>query len=132
VEILIVVTIIGVLVAMVIPRLSGRSKQAKITVAKADIEANLSIALDLYELDCGAFPGSEDGLAALIIKPDSSPFWKGPYLKSKKTPKDPWGNEYVYTCPGANNSHSYDLFSYGPDGTEGGDDDITNWESDVE
>ena len=135
VEILLVVTIIGIMVAMIVPRLSGRSKQAKISVTKADIEANLSIALDLYELDNGAYPITEQGLMALIIEPDISPVpqnWNGPYLKKVKIPKDPWGNKYVYVCPGIYNTQTYDLWSYGPDQVEGGGDDITNWEDNAD
>ena len=131
VEILLVITIIAIMVAMVVPRLAGRSKQAKISIAEADIEASLSIALDLYELDNGMYPSSGQGLKALIEKPDITPIpnnWKGPYLKKRVMPKDPWGNPYNYAYPGVNNSDGYDLWSVGPDQSEGGDDDITNWE----
>ena len=133
IEILLVITIIGILVAMIVPQLSGRSKQAKISIAKADIEANLGVALDLYELDNGTFPETSQGLRALIEKPEITPVpqnWNGPYIKRNRMPRDPWGNAYLYTYPGVNNPQSYDLWSSGPDGTSGGGDDITNWESD--
>ena len=128
VELMLVVIIISILVAMVVPRLMGRSDQARETAARADIEANLASALDLYEADTGSFPKTEQGLDALIAKPSSSQAakrWKGPYIKKK--PQDPWGNPYVYKFPGDHGSN-YDLYSYGKDGNEGGGDDITNWE----
>ena len=125
IELMLVVIIIGVLVSMVVPRLVGRSEEARISAAKADINANISVALDLFELDHGRYPTTGEGLSALRVKPASSTDWKGPYLK--RTPQDPWGNPYVYRSPGDHNL-DYDLYSYGPDGAEGGGDDITNWE----
>lgn len=122
IELMLVVIIIGVLVAMVMPRLVGRSEEARRVAAKADIEANIALALDLYELDNGRYP---DSLDALRIKPEDSTNWKGPYLK--KMPLDPWGKPYLYKYPGEHNKEDYDLYSLGPDGTEGTDD-ITNWE----
>jgi general secretion pathway protein G len=119
IELMLVVIIIGVLVSMVVPRLVGRSEEARVSAAKADINANLSTALDLYELDNGQYP---DSLDALMVKTAEG---KGPYLKRK--PQDPWGNSYAYKKPGEHNS-DYDLYSYGPDAKEGGDDDIGNWE----
>ena len=125
IELMLVVIIIGVLVSMVVPRLVGRSEEARVSAAKADINANISVALDLFELDNGRYPSAEEGLAALRTKPASATNWKGPYLKRK--PVDPWGSEYVYRSPG-DHSPDYDLYSFGPDGTEGGDDDVNNWE----
>jgi len=129
IEVMLVVLIIGILAALAVPRLVGRSQEARITATQADIESNISIALDLYELDSGTYPSTEQGLSALVVKPSSSPVptdWKGPYLK--KTPKDPWGHLYVYKNPGEKNTTSFDLYSLGPDATEGTEDDITNWE----
>ncbi len=129
IELMLVVIIISILSAMVVPRLVGRSKEAKLAAAKADIESNISLVLDMYELDNGLYPTTEQGLIALMGKPTTSPVptnWKGPYLK--KLPKDPWGKDYVYTSPGMHNKDDYDLFSYGPDGIES-QDDIVNWES---
>ena len=130
IEIMLVIIIIGVLVAMVVPNLAGRSDQARIAAAQADIEANLATALDLYELDNGKYPTTEQGLLALLEEPTSSPVptnWNGPYLKKKRIPLDPWKRNYVYAFPGAQNTDGYDLSSYGPDGKEGGDDDVSNW-----
>jgi len=129
IELMIVVTIIAALAAMVVPRLSGRSEDAKIAVAKADIETNVSMALKLYELDNGTLPTMEQGLDALMTKPTSSPApenWKGPYLEKK--PLDPWKRLYQYRFPGTSNTAGYDLFSFGKDGSEGTTDDIKNWE----
>ncbi|RKY38316.1 MAG: type II secretion system protein GspG [Candidatus Omnitrophota bacterium] len=123
IEIMLVVIIISILAAMIAPRLSGRSEQAKLSVAKVDIEANLSLALDLYEMDNGSYPQS---LEDLRTKPAGVDSWKGPYIKKK--PVDPWGREYVYKFPGEHNPDSYDLYSLGPDGQAGTKDDVVNWE----
>lgn len=131
IELMLVVIILGILVAMVVPRLAGRTEQARRAAAVADIESNIAVALDLYELDNGVYPSTEQSLAALISEPTSSPVppnWNGPYLKKRKLPIDPWGREYVYVSPGVHNEEDYDLYSYGPDGVEGGGDDVTNWE----
>ncbi|MBF0490280.1 MAG: type II secretion system major pseudopilin GspG [Candidatus Omnitrophica bacterium] len=132
IEIMLVVIIIGVLVAMVVPNISGRSDQARKTAAKTDIEANLGNSLDLYQLDNAHYPTTEQGLKALIQEPSTPPVpmkWNGPYLKKKTLPKDPWGHEYVYVYPGEHNKDSYDLSSLGADGVESKDD-ITNWDKD--
>ncbi|MBL7131936.1 MAG: type II secretion system major pseudopilin GspG [Candidatus Omnitrophica bacterium] len=134
VELMLVVIIIGILVAMVVPRLAGRSEQARSAAAKADIESNLALALDLYELDNGRYPTTEQGLNALITESTSTPVpvnWNGSYLKKKKIPNDPWGRPYIYTCPGMHNQEDYDLYSYGPDAVEGGGDDVVNWEEET-
>jgi general secretion pathway protein G len=124
IELMLVVIIISALVAMVLPRLTGRSEQARIAAAKADINVNIATALKLYELDNGAFPTTEEGLDALLHKPPSAPNWNGPYLEKK--PIDPWGREYKYISPGKHRP-DYDLYSLGRDGVES-EDDITNWE----
>ena len=126
IELMLVVIILGALVAMIVPRLAGRSEQAKIAVASADVKSNLSLALDLFELDNGSYPSSEQGLVVLLTKPAGSEVknWRGPY--SKKKPTDPWGNSYQYRFP-SSHGKDYDLFSFGPDGIES-DDDIGNWQ----
>lgn len=129
IELMLVVIIIGILAALVVPRLAGRSEQARQAAAKADIEANIATALDLYELDSGQYPTTEHGLVALMQKPSSPPVpqnWRGPYLK--KEPKDPWGRPYMYKSPGEHNVADYDLACWGKDGVEGGGDDVVNWE----
>jgi len=128
IELMIVVIIIAALAAMVVPRLAGRSEQAKVAIAKADVNANISMALKLYELDNGNFPSASQGIAALLTKPSGSPAptnWNGPYLESE--PVDPWGNPYRYKNPGLHNTTGYDLYSAGKDSHEGTEDDIGNW-----
>ncbi len=125
IELMLVVIIIGALVAMVMPRLAGRSEQAKVGAAKADISANIATALKLYELDNGRYPTGSDGLSALLAKPGNASNWNGPYLEKK--PVDPWGREYKYASPGSHRTYDYDLYSLGPDGVESKDD-VVNWE----
>lgn len=128
IELMLVVIILGVLAAMVMPRLSGRSEQAKVSVAKTDISANIATALDLYELDNGRYPTTEQGLSALSTKPgdlSEGANWNGPYLK--KEPLDPWGKAYQYKYPATHEGQDYDLYSFGPDGAES-EDDVGNWQ----
>ncbi|MFH0838759.1 MAG: type II secretion system major pseudopilin GspG [Candidatus Omnitrophota bacterium] len=125
IELMLVVIIIGALIAMVMPRFTGRGEQARIATARADIQANIATALKLYELDNGAFPATEEGLSALLNKSASASNWNGPYVEKK--PIDPWGREYQYKCPGEHRTTDYDLYSLGRDGTESVDD-VKNWE----
>lgn len=124
IELMLVVIIIGALAAMVLPRLTGRSEQARANACKADIKANIATALKLYELDNGSFPTTEEGLGALLQQPASAPSWNGPYLEVE--PLDPWGRAYRYKSPGDHKQQSYDLYSVGKDGKES-EDDVTNW-----
>ena len=124
IELMLVVIIIGALVAMVMPRLAGRSEQARVGAARADIQSNIATALKLYELDNGSYPGTDDGLNALLTRLPSAQNWNGPYLEKK--PIDPWGHEYQYRSPGTKRPHDYDLSSFGKDG-QASDDDVTNW-----
>ncbi len=126
IELLLVVVIIGILAAIVVPKLAGRSEDARIAAARADIKS-LSGQLATYEVDNGRYPTGDQGLMALILKPGNAPEpknWKGPYIESRDLPKDPWGHEYLYLCPGQKNNASFDLFSAGPDGQPGTEDDI--------
>lgn len=123
IELMLVVIIIGILSAMIVPRLAGRSEQARAQAAKTDINSNLSLVLDLYEMDMGTYPESLDYLTS---RPPSSESWRGPYIK--KRPQDPWARPYVYRYPGEHNTESYDLSSSGRDGQAGTQDDIKNWE----
>jgi len=125
IELMLVVIIIGVLVAMVVPRMSGRSEEARIAVAKADVDLNLATALKLYEMDNGAFPSSSEGLNALLTAPSTAKNWKGPYIE--KIPLDPWGKDYQYKSPGTHRTYDYDLYSLGRDGVESADD-VFNWQ----
>ena len=129
IEILMVVIIIGTLAAMVIPRITGRSDQARVAAAKADVTMNIPTALKLYELDNGFFPATEQGLQALLKRPGNEPVpqnWNGPYLE--KIPMDPWGKPYQYQSPGSHRVHDYDLWSLGKNPKEDkSDDDVVNW-----
>jgi len=122
VEMLLVVTIIGILAALVIPKIVGRSEQARITAAHADIFGGIKTALDAFEVDNGFYPKS---LQDLLQQPSNARNWHGPYLDN--LPVDPWGNPYVYVYPGRHNPTGYDLYSVGPDGKAGTEDDIVNW-----
>ncbi len=126
VEMLLVLVILATLAAIVVPKFAGRTEQAKVTAAETQI-SNLEIALDAFEVDNGFYPKGSDGLEDLVDKPSNTQDWRGPYIKD--LPVDPWGNEYVYEYPGKHNTNGFDLYSMGPDGRSGGDDDITNWKS---
>lgn len=132
IELMLVVVILGTLAAMILPRLAGRSEQARVSITKTDINANIATALDLYELDNGRYPTTEQSLSALRKKPGGFPEavnWNGPYLK--KEPVDPWGNAYQYKYPATHDGVDYDLYSWGSDGAES-EDDIGNWEESAE
>ena len=123
VEMLLVITIIGILAALVIPKMVGRSEQARVTAVHANL-SSIKTALDAFEVDNGYYPKS---LQDLLQQPNNAKNWHGPYLE--KFPQDPWGNNYLYYYPGKHNQNSYDLLSVGPDGKEGSEDDIGNWTS---
>lgn len=128
IELLLVMVIIAVLAAVVLPKLTGRSEDARISAAKSQI-AIFSNALSTYEIDNGSYPSTAQGLDALRNKPSGTPEpkgWKRPYLE-KDAGVDPWGNEWVYRQPGTKNADGYDVLSAGPDGREGTEDDIGNW-----
>jgi general secretion pathway protein G len=125
IELLLVLVILAVLAAIVVPKFTNRSEQARQTAAKTDIK-NIEGALDTFEVDNGRFPSSEEGLSALVNAPPGLDKWGGPYIKGGGVPKDPWGHPYVYRYPGTMNPKGFDLMSYGTDGREGTDD-IGNW-----
>ena len=110
VEMLVVITIIGLVMALVGPRVLGYLSDTKVKAAKIQIES-FQAALDLYYLDNGSYPATNEGLKALVQKPASAGAWNGPYLRTGAVPDDPWGHPYVYKVPG---DHSpYDIASYG-------------------
>ena len=131
IEILVVIVVIGLLAGLVGPRILGRVSEAKSATARTQIEL-IGVALDNYRLDNGAYPTTEQGLAALQEKPVREPAplsWRGPYLK-KAIPADPWGKAYAYTSPGEHTPSAYDLWTLGRDGQLGGEDDnadVTSW-----
>jgi len=127
IELLVVMVIIGLLGALVAPRLFKNVAKSKITAAKAQI-ANFQTALGAYRLDVGTFPSTDEGLQALRVAPLSAKNWEGPYLP-KEIPLDPWGNPYIYKYPGEHGDEP-DIISLGADGKEGGDGengDIFSW-----
>ncbi|AQQ71388.1 PilD-dependent protein PddA [Limihaloglobus sulfuriphilus] len=125
IELLLVLVILAALAAVVVPKFTRRSEQARITAAKTDI-SNIEVALDAFEIDNGRYPTTSEGIKALIEKPSNADGWETPYLK-RGVPKDPWGAEYIYKQPGSHNEYGYDLSSGGPDGQAGNEDDIVNW-----
>jgi len=128
-EIMLVVVIIGMLITVAVVKLSGQSEKARLVAARNQIDS-FKNALGIYELDNGVFPTGEQGLQALIAQPSGAalPNWKGPYLDPPVIRKDPWGRDYIYRYPGQKIPNGYDLFSVGPNGIEGDDDDIGNWQ----
>ncbi len=127
IELLVVMVIVGLLAALVGPRLFKNVGKGRATAAKAQI-ANFQTALGSYKLEIGTFPSTEEGLQALRVKPLSAAKWDGPYLV-KEVPLDPWGNPYVYKFPGEHGDEP-DIISYGLDGREGGEgenEDVVSW-----
>ncbi len=111
-EILVVIAILGLLIGLVAPAALRQLGGARNSVAKQSIERIGSV-LDLYKLDAGSYPTTEQGLAALTEKPSGATVWNGPYLKDGKTPLDPWNHPYLYRSPSARQGHDYDLCSGG-------------------
>jgi general secretion pathway protein G len=127
VEILVVITIIGLIMALVGPRVVNYLGESKVKAAKIQVESFAS-ALDLFYLDAGRYPSTSEGLAALAQRPGNVDAWNGPYLRGGLVPTDPWGRPYLYRSPGEHGA--YDIVSYGSDGQEGGTGtsaDIANW-----
>ena len=127
IEVVVVIIILVTLASIATPLYMNYVKRANVGAAKTQIKL-LEDALTGYRLDMGSYPDTNAGLNALVENPDGNEKWNGPYLKPAKVPKDPWGNEYVYTIPGEHGD--YDLMSYGADGQAGGSGenaDITSW-----
>jgi general secretion pathway protein G len=116
VEILVVITIIGLIMSLVGPRVLSYLSDSKVKTARIQIQG-FSAALDLYYLDNGRYPTSTEGLGVLAQRPDGASTWNGPYLSGNSVPKDPWGRPYVYKFPGQQGA--YDIVSLGPEGREG-------------
>jgi general secretion pathway protein G len=126
IEIIIVVIIMSLLAALIVPRLFKKVEKSKLQIAKTQIVL-LENAIKMFKLDTGRYPGTKEGLGALLENPGNINNWDGPYLE-KGLPKDPWGREYLYTCPGTN--YVFEITSLGADGKEGGEGenkDVNNW-----
>lgn len=129
IEMMVVVSIIGLLIVLVGPRFIRGQEKAEVRAAAAQI-ANFGTALDTFRLDVGRYPNTQEGLAALLQRPSSTDRWDGPYLKTN-VPNDPWGRPYFYRSPGEG-GRPYDLYSLGSDGAPGGDGpnrDVLSWEA---
>ncbi len=128
IELLVVLAILGLLAGLVGPQLIKHLGESKTKAARLQIE-ELASSLDMYRLDVGRYPTTDEGLAALIEAPGTAKVWNGPYLKKKKMPLDPWNNPYHYTSPGQHGK--FDLYTLGADNSEGGegeDADVNSWE----
>jgi general secretion pathway protein G len=123
IELIVVLVILGLLAAVVAPNVYNKLAKGKDQIAKIQIK-ELEGALQLFSFDVGRYPESAEGLESLVRNPGNMDSWKGPYL-AKALPADPWGRPYAYRCPGTHSD--FDLFSFGADGTEGNEDDISNW-----
>jgi general secretion pathway protein G len=124
-ELLVVLAILGLLIGLVAPRVMHIFGQAKVQVARQQI-AQLDSVLQLYKLDVGSYPTTEQGLEALLTRPPGVRHWDGPYFKGGKVPQDPWGHPYIYRNPSERPHQSYDLISLGPSGRLGGSGEIEN------
>lgn len=130
IELLVVLLILGMIAALAGPQVMNYLGESKAKAAKLQIE-EFGSSLDLFKLDAGRYPETQEGLQALVQAPPSldAGRWRGPYLKKKVVPKDPWGNDYKYVSPGQHGA--YDIVSLGSDGREGGEGeakDIVSWE----
>jgi general secretion pathway protein G len=127
-EILVVLAILGLLIGVLLNGLTKSYSKAQTQVARLFVQQTMRTALTRYSLDLGTYPTTDEGLQSLISAPaDKADRWQGPYLEGGKIPLDPWGREYKYLSPGAHNKDSYDIWSLGPSGQDGGTDNIGNW-----
>jgi general secretion pathway protein G len=118
-ELLVVLAILGLLIGLVAPAALRQLGSAKEKIAHQSIERLASV-LDIYKLDVGTYPTSEQGLEALLVQPSDVAHWSGPYLKGEEVPEDPWGHPFLYRMPSQRPGHDYDLYSLGPTGQAGG------------
>ena len=118
-ELLVVLAILGLLIGLVAPAVLRQLGSAKVKTAHLSIERLESI-LDMYKLDVGSYPTTDQGLEALLVRPEGVRHWSGPYLKGEKVPEDPWGHPFLYRMPSQRPGHDYDLYSLGPTGKPGG------------
>lgn len=128
IELLVVLIILGLLVSIVLPNVIGQVGSSKSKAARVQIE-ELGAALDIFRLETGRYPTSQEGLRALVEQPGDLPNWNGPYLKKRTVPDDPWDRPYQYRSPGQHGE--YDLYTLGRDGVEGGEGeeaDVVSWQ----
>ena len=130
IELMVVLVILGLLATFIGPKIMSRPDDARVSKAINDMQA-IETALKMYKLDTGVYPTTEQGLKALIEKPESEPvpngYKQGGYLDTSSVPKDPWNNNYIYRSPGEADDRDYEIISLGADGKEGG----TNYNADI-
>ncbi|HUU94119.1 MAG TPA: type II secretion system major pseudopilin GspG [Phycisphaerae bacterium] len=129
-EVLMVIVILGLIATVVITSIGGTEERARRDLAQQQINGVLVPKIDLFRLHCGRYPDEDEGLKALLDQPDDEELedkWAGPYVKPEQL-QDPWGNDFAYQYPGEFNENGFDVSSPGPDGQEGNDDDIGNWQ----
>lgn len=128
IELVVVLTILALVIGIVVPNVVGHAGSARHKTARIQIE-ELGAALETFRLEIGRYPDTEEGLAALVVRPESMSRWYGPYLRKKTLPRDPWGVEFHYRSPGQ--FGAYDLFTLGRDNRQGGEDedaDVNSWQ----
>jgi general secretion pathway protein G len=128
-EILVVLAIIGLLAGLAIVNVGKIHARAEIATARLTVEQGLKTPLNTYKFSTRSLPTTAEGLRALLVRPDNSSRWDGPYIDNALNLVDPWGEPYQYEYPGRHNKDTYDLWSKGPDKQSGTPDDITNWET---
>ena len=137
IEVLLVVMILALLAAVAVPRLLDAGDRAKVNIARSAIgpSGSLATSLGMFKLEVGRYPGTEEGLGALVVKPSTLEGAEGDnwhkYMAKIEMLKDPWNHDYGYKFPGEVNTDGYDLWSVGPDGQQGTADDIQNWKTDA-
>jgi general secretion pathway protein G len=124
-EVLMAIALLALLVGVVLTNVEGLFSGGQEKVAKIFVQETARTGMATFRLDTGNYPSGSQGLAALVQKPAGEEDWRGPYLDA--IPDDPWGNPYQYQFPGTRSNKGYDVWSYGPDGTNGTEDDIGNW-----
>lgn len=128
VEVLVVISIIVLLAGLTIGKMTNIFSGSQVEVAKLFVTQTMKTPLFAYRINMGNYPSTEEGLQALITAPASkADRWRGPYIEGNKIPEDPWGNPYMYRYPGTRNKDGYDLWSKGPSGNDGADDNVGNW-----
>ncbi|MBE7560703.1 type II secretion system major pseudopilin GspG [bacterium] len=130
VELILVVTILGIMAGVVALNVRGSGQKARVNAAKTQIKT-FETALETFDIHMGRYPTADEGLKALVENLDGSPDWAGPYLRSREVPKDPWKRDYIYN-PDGTRGIDFDVYSVGPDGQDGTEDDIGNWTEDAQ